>query len=61
MIASLSGRAHHVITAVVLLYPDTQGKTQEFAFFESTLVQFSALTPEMIAAYVATGTPMCAL
>eukprot|EP00657_Telonema_sp_P-1_P002083 TRINITY_DN14986_c0_g1_i1.p2 TRINITY_DN14986_c0_g1~~TRINITY_DN14986_c0_g1_i1.p2 ORF type:complete len:201 (-),score=56.88 TRINITY_DN14986_c0_g1_i1:39-641(-) len=59
MLASLSGRSHEVMTAVVLLTP---GETAESAptvesFVEVTKVKFHQLSEEVINAYIATGEP----
>ena len=53
MLARLSGRAHQVYTGVTL----RRGDREETAH-ECTQVHFRPLTPEEIAAYVATGEPM---
>ena len=52
MLASLSGRVHHVISGIALL----QGE-REIADFDSTEVHFDTLTREEIDAYVASGEP----
>ena len=44
---AFSGKTHEVITAVCL-----KGKEQQRAFYESTQVTFSTLTPEMIDYYL---------
>lgn len=46
-LSDFSGKTHEVITAVCL-----KGKEQQRAFYESTQVTFSALTPEMIDYYL---------
>lgn len=53
MLALLSGRTHQVITGVALL---ADGIEEVAA--ETTAVTFASLSPEEIAAYVATGVPM---
>jgi septum formation protein len=56
MLAALSGRTHRVLTAVAV-----QGLGSTASRFESTSVSrvsFAAMSPEQIAAYVATGEPM---
>ncbi|HXV34153.1 MAG TPA: Maf family protein [Gaiellaceae bacterium] len=50
MLASLSGRAHVVVSGLCLLGPD-----DEDVEHEETLVAFRPLTPRDVAAYVATG------
>lgn len=54
MLALLSGRAHDVLTAVVVLPPDG-GSHREV---ERTVVEFAALTTDEISWYVASGEPM---
>jgi len=54
MLTLLSGRSHHVLTAVSLL-EKPEGK--KISGFEKTLVAFRKLTPEEIAWYIATGEP----
>ena len=46
-LSDFSGKTHEVITAVCL-----KGKEQQRAFYESTQVTFSTLTPEMIHYYL---------
>lgn len=61
LLRSLSGRSHHVYTAVTILIlaPDsTEPIAQKFV--EDTAVEFGQLTDEQISAYVATGAPMYA-
>ena len=53
MLESLSGRMHEVLTGVCLR---RGGRTE--ASCEVTRVWFAALTPEEVAAYVASGEPM---
>lgn len=53
MLRRLSGRAHDVLTGVVVAFGD-----QRRAFVETTRVWFSALSDADIAWYVATGEPM---
>eukprot|EP00658_Telonema_sp_P-2_P026416 TRINITY_DN20664_c0_g1_i2.p1 TRINITY_DN20664_c0_g1~~TRINITY_DN20664_c0_g1_i2.p1 ORF type:complete len:203 (-),score=45.39 TRINITY_DN20664_c0_g1_i2:263-871(-) len=52
MLSSLSGRSHHVMTAVVLMMPSA-----ERSFVEVTQVNFHELSPEVIAKYIGTGEP----
>jgi septum formation protein len=54
MLAILSGRSHRVITAVALALPG--GEVRER--YDVTHVWFRELSPDTIAAYVATGEPM---
>lgn len=54
MLAMLSGRSHRVITAVAVALPG--GEIRER--YDATHVWFRELSPETIAAYVATGEPM---
>ena len=62
MLAALSGREHEVFTAFCLLPIEMQNaecKAQNaVCHCEKTCVKFRTLTPEEIAAYVATGEPM---
>ncbi len=62
MLASLSGREHAVYTAFCLLpikMQDAEYRMQNaVCHCEKTYVKFRNLTPEEIAAYVATGEPM---
>lgn len=53
MLAALSGRTHHVLTAVALVF---QGKLA--VALSDTAVRFRRLSAEEIAAYVATGEPL---
>ena len=53
MLLALSGRSHTVYTGVTV----RQGE-QSLTEHEATTVQFRSLSPEEIAAYVATGEPM---
>jgi len=53
MLRMLAGRSHEVITGVCLV-----GKFGQDARFEKTLVTFTGLSDNDIAAYVATGEPM---
>jgi septum formation protein len=55
MLRLLSGRWHEVTTGVCLISP---GGADEDIAHETTRVQFSKLTEQEIAAYVATGEPM---
>ena len=62
MLAALSGREHEVYTAFCLLPIEMQNAERNaqnaVCHCEKTYVKFRALTPEEIAAYVATGEPM---
>ena len=60
MLRELSGRTHHVLTGVVLLWDDETKPNvlQRIAGAEDTLVTFSRLSEQEIADYVATGEPM---
>ena len=50
----LSGRTHSVVTGVMLIrLPDAERR----GFVETTQVQFSAISPEEISCYLATGEP----
>lgn len=53
MLSELAGRSHRVLTAVAL-----QVGAKRLAALSVSSVQFAALTPEQIAAYVATGEPL---
>lgn len=53
MLAELSGHTHRVLTAVAL-----QVGRKRLAACSVSAVRFAPLTPEQIAAYVATGEPM---
>lgn len=53
MLESLSGRTHQVSTGVCLIAKDVH-----VSFCETTDVTFKSLSPEEIAAYVATGEPL---
>lgn len=57
MLARLSGGAHEVITGVVLAYA-AGDEPHLHGFVETTQVEFGALPPEAIDAYVASGEPM---
>ena len=62
MLAALSGREHEVYTAFCLLPIEMQNAEcnaqNAVCHCEKTCVKFRTLTPEEIAAYVATGEPM---
>ena len=60
MLSSLSGREHTVRTGMVLIYAPAADESAPFVhtLVEITTVSFATLTPEAIAAYVATGEPM---
>lgn len=53
MLARLSGQMHQVFTAVAVAWGD-----RRWAALSVSQVQFAALTPQQIAAYVASGEPM---
>ena len=53
MLGELAGHSHRVLTAVAL-----QVGAKRLAALAVSTVQFAALTPEQIAAYVATGEPL---
>jgi septum formation protein len=57
MLARLAGRTHQVMTGVCLAWHNS-GKTALLVECESTEVEFSTLSAEEIAAYVASGEPM---
>jgi septum formation protein len=54
MLRLLSGRTHHVFTAVSLLSPDGTLRTET----DASSVTFDPLSEEEISAYVASGEPM---
>ncbi len=56
MLRELSGREHHVITGVNLIY-QTNGKAEEYSFSEGTSVLFAELSDKEILDYIATGEP----
>ena len=56
MLRELSGREHHVITGVTLIY-QTNGKAKEYSFSEGTSVLFAELSDKEILDYIATGEP----
>ena len=56
MLRELSGREHHVITGVTLIY-QTNGKAEEYSFSEDTSVLFAELSDKEILDYIATGEP----
>lgn len=65
MLSKLSGKAHHVLTAVILVDSsstnDSEERTKEprtWKFVERTEVVFANLSEDEIDAYVATGEPM---
>lgn len=58
MLTELSGKTHSVITAVVLMIPAGGSSHLTIPFSEETFVKFSELSPQVIEAYVETGTPM---
>jgi septum formation protein len=53
ILADLSGRTHHVISAVAMVWP-----RGESVLHDCTRVEFNELTVETIADYVASGEPM---
>jgi septum formation protein len=53
MVTRLAGRSHTVLTAIAVAY---RGRTESAV--EEVTVTFRALTPDEVAAYVATGEPM---
>jgi len=53
MLRALSGRTHRVLTAVALVEPN--GELQEIVVYSE--VEFQALSPEAIEAYLLTGEP----
>jgi len=62
MLSSLSGTRHAVHTGVALIFPRSVDSglgvsPLVVSFAETTHVQFADLTPETIAAYIATGEP----
>ena len=61
MLRLLSGRQHRVLTGLCLLFPSPAGSRSELRKdiqVASTIVQFSKLTEEEIAEYVASGEPL---
>lgn len=58
MLASLSGKVHEVSTGVCLIAVSASGEVQSTSFVETTGVSFYELSPDDIAAYVASGEPM---
>lgn len=59
MLTELSGQIHSVYTGVSFVVTDEECIVKKsYSFFEETKVRFSTLSPEEIAAYVATGSPM---
>ena len=59
MLASLSGRRHHVTTGVCAMRLSTQGEVlAQTRFSETTGVEFWPLTASEIDSYVTTGEPM---
>jgi predicted house-cleaning NTP pyrophosphatase (Maf/HAM1 superfamily) len=58
MLSELSESNHSVITAVIFVVPVENGDPHLVQFYEETFVKFTKLAPEMIDAYVSTGTPM---
>jgi septum formation protein len=58
MLASLSDRAHQVMTAVCLISPDRSGQAEASHRLSCTEVWFARLCPAWIDAYVASGDPM---
>ncbi len=58
MLQRLSGRAHQVTTAVCLAHRDHNGDEVTEVESEVTEVEFSSISAQEIAAYVASGEPM---
>lgn len=58
MLGCLSGRAHQVMTGVCVAWRDANGVIVKETGVEVTEVEFSAMSEEEIAAYVASGEPM---
>jgi septum formation protein len=58
MLGLLSGRTHQVTTAICLARHDRNGAAVAEVEFEVTEVEFSAISTQEIAAYVASGEPM---
>jgi septum formation protein len=58
MLARLSGCTHQVMTGVCLAWRNANGETESLVECESTEVEFTTLSAEEIAAYVASGEPM---
>ncbi len=57
MLAQLSGRTHRVVTGVCLCLAPPGDPAEVTSFLVSTSVTFRTLTPDTIAAYIATGEP----
>ena len=58
MLRLLSGRSHHVITGVCLMWCDSNSQWQSTDAAEVTLVRMSQISEDEIRKYVATGEPM---
>lgn len=58
MLTELSGRTHHVVTGVAVVWRASDGRLCGRMEAVATRVQFRVLTTQEIAAYVATGEPM---
>ncbi|KAJ3298813.1 hypothetical protein HK104_010261 [Borealophlyctis nickersoniae] len=58
MLRDLSGRSHHVMTAVALVFRDDVGGVRVETLMEDTEVEFGELDVQLIEAYVSTGEPM---
>ena len=59
MLLSLSGRTHRVMTGVWLISTNEAGEAvKEEGFTDVAEVEFFSLSPEEVAAYVATGESM---
>lgn len=57
ILSSLSGRAHSVVTGLVLIWRGSGGEVCSSKSIETTEVHFSPLSPEVINSYIATGSP----
>jgi len=59
MLRQLSGHSHDVLTGVSLLKTDTSSNIMNSTtFIERTTVRFGNLNPQLVHAYVATGSPL---
>ncbi len=58
MLQLLGGREHLVMTGVCLAWKNQHGETETLVECEVTGVEFSAMSEEEIAAYIASGEPM---
>jgi septum formation protein len=57
ILSVLSGHTHRVLTAVAVAWPGQGGGAHQALRLSSSTVRFAPLTPESIAAYVASGEP----